>query len=122
IVACLLHWGLFGILTIQLYLYYEAFPNDRLFINCLVYGVYTVELTRTILITRDSFTAFGYGFGNISALTDIHLNWLTVPVMGGFVACVGQCFYAYRIYILSKSRMLTTLIVAVSSFQFSRRC
>jgi len=114
IVACLLHWGLFGTLTIQLYLYYEAFPNDRLSVNYLVYGVYTVELARTILVTHDAFTAFGYGFGNVSALTNIHLNWLTVPILGGIVACVGQSFYAYRIYIFSKSRIIPTLIVAVA--------
>ncbi|KAJ7208627.1 hypothetical protein GGX14DRAFT_633504, partial [Mycena pura] len=114
IIACLLHWGLFGTLTIQLYLYYEAFPNDRLSVNYLVYGVYTVELARTILVTHDAFTAFGYGFGNLSALTNIHLNWLTVPILGGIVACVGQSFYAYRIYIFSKSRIIPTLIVAVA--------
>ncbi|KAJ7207259.1 hypothetical protein GGX14DRAFT_456735 [Mycena pura] len=115
IIAYLVHWGLCGSLAIQLYLYYEAFPNDRLSTKCLVYGVYTVEIAQTILITHDAFSVFGYGFGNLSALTSMHFNWLTVPIMSGFVACVGQFFYAYRIYVLSNSKIIPTLIVAVSS-------
>ncbi|KAF8142933.1 hypothetical protein K438DRAFT_1634528, partial [Mycena galopus ATCC 62051] len=115
IVAYLLHWGLFGTLSIQLYLYYQAFPNDRLSNKCLVYGVYIVELAQTILVTHDAFSNFGYGFGNLSALTNMHFDWLTVPIMSGFaVACVGQSFYAYRVYILSKSKITPILIVAVS--------
>lgn len=40
IIACLLHWGLFGTLSVQLYLYYLAFPKDRTSTKCLVYGIY----------------------------------------------------------------------------------
>ncbi|KAJ7190403.1 hypothetical protein GGX14DRAFT_483216, partial [Mycena pura] len=44
----------------------------------------------------------------------MHFSWLTVPTMSGIVACVGQSFYAYRVYILSNSRIIPALIVAVS--------
>lgn len=73
--------------TCILDLYYEAFPNDRLSVNYLVYGVYLIELARTILVTHDAFGSFGYGFGNIETLTNIHLNWLTVPILGGIGTC-----------------------------------
>ncbi|KAJ7473515.1 hypothetical protein FB451DRAFT_1249435 [Mycena latifolia] len=114
IVAALLHWGLFGILSIQIYLYYQAFPNDRPSTKCLVYIVYVIELVQTILLTHDLFKVFGYNYGNLLTLTKIYFDWLTVPVMSGLVAFIGQSFYAYRVYVLSKSWYIPCFIVIIS--------
>ncbi|KAJ7642365.1 hypothetical protein DFH06DRAFT_999870 [Mycena polygramma] len=122
LVGYLLHWGLFGTLSIQLYLYYQAFPNDRLFNKCLVYTIYAIEFVQTMLMTDAAFSSFAYGFGDVSALDDVHFEWLTVPVMSGIVAFIGQSFYAYRLYKLSKSRWLPLLIVVVNDFYSSPSC
>ncbi|KAK0459357.1 uncharacterized protein EV420DRAFT_1642322 [Desarmillaria tabescens] len=114
IIAYLLHWGLFGTLSVQLYLYYLAFPKDRRSTKCLVYGIYIVEFVQTMLVTHDAFAEFGYGFGDIDALTGMYFNWLTVPIMSAVVAGVGQVFYAYRIFILSRSRTVPIFIACVS--------
>ncbi|KAJ6528795.1 hypothetical protein DFH09DRAFT_157761 [Mycena vulgaris] len=110
----LLHWGLFGTLSVQLYLYYQAFPNDRWSIKCLVYTVYTIELVQTILLTHDAFIIFGYGFGDPSVLAEVGFDWLTIPIMSGLVAFIGQSFYAYRVHVLSKSWFIPILIVVVA--------
>ncbi|KAK0241168.1 hypothetical protein EDD85DRAFT_992751 [Armillaria nabsnona] len=115
VVAYLLHWGLFGTLSVQLYLYYLAFPKDRIFTKCLVYGIYIVEFVQMMFVTHDVLAMFGYGFGDLEALTRMDFNWLVVPVMGGVVACVGQVFYAYRIFILSSSRIVPPFVTCVSS-------
>ncbi|KAJ6464768.1 hypothetical protein C8R47DRAFT_67878 [Mycena vitilis] len=114
LVGYLLHWGLFGTLSIQLYLYYQAFPNDRLFNKCLVYTICAIEFVQTMLMTDAAFSSFAYGFGDVSALDDVRFEWLTVPVMSGIVAFIGQSFYAHRLYKLSKSRWLPLLIVVFS--------
>ncbi|KAK0236500.1 hypothetical protein EDD85DRAFT_1011338 [Armillaria nabsnona] len=103
IVACLLNWGLFGTLSVQLYLYYLAFPDDRRSLKYL-----------TMVVARDTFVTFGYGFGDVEVLTRMNYNWLTVPIMSAVVAGVGQVFYAYRIFILSKSRIIPTFIICIS--------
>ncbi|PBK61272.1 hypothetical protein ARMSODRAFT_1025792 [Armillaria solidipes] len=112
--AYLLHWRLFGTLSVQLYLYHLAFPNDRKFTKCLVYSIYIVEFVQTMLVTYDAFAMFGYGFGNIDALTAMDFHWLVVPIMSGIVACAGQVFYAYRIFMLSKSRIVPIFVISVS--------
>ncbi|KAK0241046.1 hypothetical protein EDD85DRAFT_948138 [Armillaria nabsnona] len=114
IIAFLLHWGLFGTLSVQLYLYYLAFPKDRKITKCLVYGVYIVEFVQTMLFTHDAFAMFGYGFGDIEALIRMNFNWLTIPIMSAAVAFVGQVFYAYRIFKLSKSRVVPIFVICVS--------
>ena len=72
-------------------LYYQAFPKDRKSTKHLVYGLYVVELIQTILVTYDAFAIFGYGFGDLEALTKIHFNWLVVPIMGG----IGTYYVQY---------------------------
>ncbi|PBK87013.1 hypothetical protein ARMGADRAFT_1086119 [Armillaria gallica] len=118
IVGYLLNWGLFGTLSVQLYLYYLAFPNDRQFIKYLVYGIYIVEFVQTILVSHDAFAIFGYGFGDLDALTEVHFNWLILPIMSAVTASVGQGFYAYRIYILSRSRIVPAFVICVSLTSF----
>ncbi|PBK88496.1 hypothetical protein ARMGADRAFT_1167961 [Armillaria gallica] len=118
LVGYLLNWGLFGTLSVQLYLYYLAFPKDRQFIKYLVYGIYIVEFVQTILVSHDAFAMFGYGFGDLDALTEVHFNWLIVPIMSAVIACVGQSFYAYRIYILSRSRIVPAFVICVSLTSF----
>ncbi|KAJ7267578.1 hypothetical protein B0H12DRAFT_1097837 [Mycena haematopus] len=114
IVAYMVHWGLFGALTIQIFLYFEAFPNDRNSTKCLAYGVYCFELVQTILASHDAFREFGYGFGDLTALTAMDYNWLIVPVMTSILSFIGQTFYAYRIHVLSKSWIMPVLILATS--------
>ncbi|PBK86558.1 hypothetical protein ARMGADRAFT_530897 [Armillaria gallica] len=114
IIACLLHWGLFGTLSVQLYLYYLAFPKDRKFTKRLVYGIYIIEFVQTMFFTHDAFAMFGYGFSDIEALTRMYFGWLTVPIMTGIVAYVGQVFYACRIFVLSKSPIVPIFVTYVS--------
>ncbi|KAK0486502.1 hypothetical protein IW261DRAFT_1559916 [Armillaria novae-zelandiae] len=114
IVAYLLHWGLFGTLSVQLYLYYLAFPMDRKFTKYLVYGLYIVEFAQTMIFTHDAFATFGYGFGDIEALTGMYSKWFTVPIMSAVSACIGQAFYAYRIFVLSKSLIVPIFVICVS--------
>ncbi|KAK0236474.1 hypothetical protein EDD85DRAFT_642972 [Armillaria nabsnona] len=114
IVGSLLNWGLFGTLSVQLYLYYLAFPNDRRFIKYLVYGIYVIEFVQTMFIIHDVFATFGYGFGDMDTLTTRHLSWFTVPIISAVAAGVVHVFYAYRIFILSKSRIIPIFIICIS--------
>ncbi|PBK84751.1 hypothetical protein ARMGADRAFT_893202, partial [Armillaria gallica] len=113
-IGCLLNWGLFGTLSVQLYLYYLAFPNDRRFIKYLVYGIYVIEFVETMLVAHDMFATFGYGFGDMDALNKMTLYWLASPIISAVVSCAGQVFYAYRIFIVSKSRIISIFIICVS--------
>ncbi|KAJ7327852.1 hypothetical protein DFH08DRAFT_816026 [Mycena albidolilacea] len=114
ILGYLLNWGLLGALTVQLYLYYGAFPQDPGFTKFLVYTVYTIVLVQTVLMTHRAFTSFVYGFGDPSALTSLGFEWFSLPILSGLVAFIGQAFYAYRICTLSKSWKMPVFIVTVS--------
>ncbi|KAJ7453262.1 hypothetical protein B0H11DRAFT_2326507 [Mycena galericulata] len=115
IIGYLADWALFATLTVQIYLYYQAFPNDQLWIKCLVYTVYSIDLVQIIFNTLDAFKTFGYQFGDLSALTQIRFGWLTSPTLTGLVSFIVQSFYAFRLYKLSGSRVISALITVASA-------
>ncbi|THU84474.1 hypothetical protein K435DRAFT_664125, partial [Dendrothele bispora CBS 962.96] len=112
LIGYLLHWGLFGALTIQLYIYYMAFPKDRAVLKIIVYFVYFLELFQTILVTHNCFRSYASGFGDYDALVEVRLLWFTLPVMSAIVSCIGQLFFAYRIHVLSQSKVLPMIVIA----------
>lgn len=96
----------------------------------LVYGVYTIETIQTILITHDAHEGYARGFGNLAALDSAHYEWLAVPILSGIgmlylcfsqlvlncsflVSCIVQLFYAYRVWLLSRSPWISGVIAGV---------
>ncbi|KAK0236217.1 hypothetical protein EDD85DRAFT_1010533 [Armillaria nabsnona] len=121
IVACLLNWGLFGTLSVQLYLCYLAFPNDRRFTKHLVYGIYVIEFVQTTLVAHDMFATYGYGFGDMDALTGMKFNWLTVPIMSAIAACVADLLCIPNLHIVEVTNHLDirhlSMLTGIYSFQ-----
>ncbi|KAF9003213.1 hypothetical protein BDQ17DRAFT_1409070 [Cyathus striatus] len=130
----LLNWGLYGVLSVQVYVYYLAFPNDRLYSKIPVYFVFLLESVQSILIAHDAFKAYAKGFDKYAALINQYFTWLTMPIIGGIgaktytsrmkylmvffylAALIVQLFYAYRISLL-KSRKPAMLIVVLAIMQ-----
>ncbi|KAF9254621.1 hypothetical protein L218DRAFT_1082252 [Marasmius fiardii PR-910] len=84
----LFNWGLFGALSIQVYIYYLGFPNDRSIPKTMVGSVYVLELLQTVLATKDGFDYFGAGWGNMIALDQVGILWFSIPVM----TCLSALF------------------------------
>ncbi|KAF9262829.1 hypothetical protein L218DRAFT_840393, partial [Marasmius fiardii PR-910] len=114
----LFNYGLYGVLTVQTYIYYNAFPNDRAAFQAIVYGVYIVETVQTVMVTWDAFQNFTFGFGQPGALDKMNLLWFDCCLIDGAVAFVVQAYFAYRIYRLSKSKTLTGIILFMALAQF----
>ncbi|THH31585.1 hypothetical protein EUX98_g2623 [Antrodiella citrinella] len=114
----LFNWGLFGALTVQVYIYYLSFPNDRRLSKGIVLFTYIIEVLQTVLATRDAFRNFATGWGNMIELNAVGWLWFSVPVLGSMISCLGQVFYAWRISILSRSYVVPSVIMVLSLMQF----
>ncbi|KAH8088903.1 hypothetical protein BXZ70DRAFT_498943 [Cristinia sonorae] len=97
-IAYLIHWGLFGILTVQCYIYYIAFPKDGWITKGTVALGYFLETVQVGFITYDGYRAFGKGWGNLLELDKVGLLWFGLSMMVCFVTTLCQHFYAWRIY------------------------
>jgi len=113
----LFNWGLYGVLSCQVYVYYLAFPKDGRWTKLLVGGIYLLETVQTIIITHDAFNAYAKGYGNLNALGSAQLEWLAVPIFSGIVSCTVQMYYGYRLQLLSGSKLLGLVIAAIALTQ-----
>ncbi|TFK37863.1 hypothetical protein BDQ12DRAFT_607194, partial [Crucibulum laeve] len=115
----LFNWGLYGALVVQVYIYHIGFSNDRAAWKVLVGCIFVFETAQTILMTHDVFKTFAEGYGNLAALNSTQLVWLAVPILGGIVSCCVQIFYAYRIYVISSSKVIAIVITLLALMQGS---
>jgi len=104
---------LFGVLTVQVYVYHMNFPDDLNYIKGFVYTVFLIELASILMSISDMFQWFGSGYGNLIALGNIQLSGVDTPMLGAFVAAAVQMFYCYRIYTINKKARWVSVIVAL---------
>ncbi|KIP08630.1 hypothetical protein PHLGIDRAFT_69091, partial [Phlebiopsis gigantea 11061_1 CR5-6] len=80
LLGSLFNWGLFGVLSLQVYLYHYAFPNDGPFRKILVSIVYVLDTAQTFVVTGDVFQVYAKHYGEVDQLSAMHNEWLAVPV------------------------------------------
>ncbi|KAK0200453.1 hypothetical protein DFS33DRAFT_1361690 [Desarmillaria ectypa] len=120
LIGTFLNLALYGVLCDQVYIYYISFPKDRLASKIIVYVLWLIESVQTVLNVYDMFDTFCYDFGNISELDGVHLSWFNVPILSGFVGCVCQLFYAWRMHkFTKKARWISITLSMVAFIQFS---
>ena len=71
------------------------------------------EWVQTGLITDFAFNNFVYKYGNPAVLVLFHNTWFSVSIMTAVVSCAVQCFFSWRIWILSRSKVLVGAILSV---------
>ncbi|KAG2049335.1 hypothetical protein BDR06DRAFT_999276 [Suillus hirtellus] len=113
------NWGLYGVLATQLYTYHQAGFQDNRLIKSIVHGLFVLETLQLIMATHDSFHTLALGWGNDGDLLNVWLSWFDLPVLTGITSATIQCFYAWRLYILSKSLVLVITIAAIALVQGS---
>ncbi|KAH9477717.1 hypothetical protein JR316_0009943 [Psilocybe cubensis] len=110
----LVTWGLQGVLCVQVYNYYLSFPDDPKYMKGLVYSCLALELAQTLMVTRDTHLVFAAGYGDLMALDHLHLLWLTLPILGGIVGLLCHLTFAWRISLLSGSKIVGVIIAALA--------
>ncbi|KAH8088914.1 hypothetical protein BXZ70DRAFT_499772 [Cristinia sonorae] len=114
LIGHLLNGVLYGVLTVQVYLYYVSFPGDSCRMKIVVALVYLLETTQLIIASYDAFRMFSINWGNPEGIDDMGLLWLSMPVLIGMISCLSQMFYCWRIYGMSQNRLLAGTIVLFS--------
>jgi len=100
IFGLLFSWALYGILTVQVYLYHLCF-EDKKGLRYLVYAVYLLDTLQTILTGFDANYWFGSGFGNVVKLSNPYASAFDSPMLDGLLSLIVQWYFCYRIWVLS---------------------
>ena len=77
-----IHWPFFvyKFLDATIDMYYLAFPKDGVYMKCLVYGIYFLQLVQFILIIKTGFWIFVANSGVVAVFDRIENLWLSVPI------------------------------------------
>ncbi|KAF8633161.1 hypothetical protein AX17_004662 [Amanita inopinata Kibby_2008] len=125
IIGNLLNWCLLGILTVQVYLYYLAFPRDRRWIKAVVYITYILETAQTFLLTRDLMAFVNVTnprvvtkSGHLYHVDKVpQFSTIVIPSVDGLVALLSQGLYSHRIQVITKSTIITWIIRSLAVVQ-----
>jgi hypothetical protein len=120
--------------------YYQLFfPKDTKWLKLLIYGLFLWDVAQTFIFTQSWFDPLAAKWGDKDALNKIGTSWFSVPFMSAVCECmmtycgsltfayrkcnvasmVVQCFYAWRVWRLSHSKILAGLITAVRASSLS---
>ncbi|THU80176.1 hypothetical protein K435DRAFT_764819 [Dendrothele bispora CBS 962.96] len=113
------NWGLMGALTVQVYIYHISFPGDRVIFKALVYILYLLEWAQTFSATYDAVHWFGYGWGNNDTLDQIYTEFLNIPIFTSTIGAAVQIFFGWRIFTLSRSKVLFGFIILMALIQLA---
>ncbi|KAJ7579142.1 hypothetical protein C8J56DRAFT_1110281 [Mycena floridula] len=115
LIGLLLNFCLFGVLTVQTYVYHLSFPNDKVQLRLLVAFVFVYELVSTIMSAIDAFNWFASGFGNLAEAVSPGLSPIYSPMGEGFIASVVQLYFCYRIWIIEPKAWWLSIFIACMS-------
>ncbi|KAH9942790.1 hypothetical protein B0H21DRAFT_810767 [Amylocystis lapponica] len=113
------NWALQGVLIVQVYIYHTCFQKDSLALRLFVYGVLIFEIVQTGLVTEFAFDIYVYDYGNVASLIAFHNTWFSSPIMEAMISAAVQIFFAWRIYIVSKTMILAGGIAFLSFSQMT---
>jgi hypothetical protein len=115
LIGTLINWLFYGVLSVQTYVYYLNFPDDKIGNQIAVYGTFIFETVQTAMTGADMYFWFATGFGNMDHIGNVNITPADIPLLCGIIAGVVQFFFAYRIYTLRRSYLWISILIVLTS-------
>ncbi|KAH8824870.1 hypothetical protein DL96DRAFT_1736440 [Flagelloscypha sp. PMI_526] len=97
-----------------LHKYTVTFPKDRLALKSLIYFLFVIETSKTLLSTYYILDTYGSNYGVYTQLSKLGVTWLSVPIMTSLVSGTVQLFLTWRILTLGKSWVIAAPIAMIA--------
>lgn len=118
LLGSLMSWGLFGVVVLQIYLYFQWYPKDRRMIKLLVLSLLILECADTAISTNATWLFMVSGWGNPATLMAAPWSFSVAIILTALTAYLAQIFFARRLWVFSKNVIVSGLIVAIAFAQF----
>ncbi|KAA1476147.1 hypothetical protein DENSPDRAFT_843047 [Dentipellis sp. KUC8613] len=110
---------LFGVTTVQLYLYYQGKFKDLWWTRGLVWLIWLTELLHTVFFWIYLYRVTVTYYGDPTHLVESHWTLNVSSFFDGLIGGSVQAYFAFRVYRFSQNLPLLLLSWAVSLVQFS---
>ncbi|EJF57076.1 hypothetical protein DICSQDRAFT_92661 [Dichomitus squalens LYAD-421 SS1] len=109
---------LYGIMITQTYLYFNVYRKDRLWMKLFVALLFLCDTLNCAFDITFLYIPLVNNFGNDSAL--MYASWVfaTDPVMTALIGSLVQCFFAWRVKVLTNSWPAVFFIATCAIVQF----
>ncbi|CAA7270107.1 unnamed protein product [Cyclocybe aegerita] len=110
---------LFGIATVQAYIYYSNFPEDKVKLKILVAVVWILELAHCISICHSLYFFTISSYGDPRALIKPPSTLYLTIIFSGFIVPIVQAFFAERVRVISGRLLIPIVCWTLSVVRFS---
>ncbi|KAI0771709.1 hypothetical protein BD413DRAFT_61235 [Trametes elegans] len=107
--ACILY----GVTTLQTFMYYQTFSNDSRFLKGVVGTVWVLESVHTALCMEMVYTYSVTHFGDYDFLGNIYWGAGASILVGVFISAVVHAFYIRRVWIMSSGSIPVTAFISL---------
>ncbi|KAF5346046.1 hypothetical protein D9756_010841 [Leucocoprinus leucothites] len=114
IIGIVLDWFLYGILTMQYFMYVNNSGKDRSWLRIIVHILFILDSFQTFISMADMFYWFVYNFGNPSTMQELHYASIGGPFCYAIIACIVQIVYCWRMWVLARWRILPAILAFLS--------
>ncbi|KAJ7439363.1 hypothetical protein FB451DRAFT_1377974 [Mycena latifolia] len=108
-IGVLTSYALFGVTTIQVYVYYSRFPRDPRELKLLVAFVWSCEMAHAVCIGHTLYGMTVSDFAHPELLILVPKSLAIAVMFSGIIGAAVQVFFAFRIYGVSKSLWIPCL-------------
>ncbi|KAH8795920.1 hypothetical protein DL96DRAFT_1197063 [Flagelloscypha sp. PMI_526] len=105
---------LFGVLTVQYYLYHIRFPEDSSWIKCLALLIWLFELGHQVSISHSAYVIMITNYGNPHALFSSPQSIHSLSMFACAVSFTVRGFYIYRLWRFHRSWVLVIFLSMLS--------
>jgi hypothetical protein len=118
LVAVMLATFMFGIFSIQVYIYILRYPKDHIGLRLFVRGLWILDLVHSVLISVLAYHYMVTNFVNPLALLQLHWSLFAALITEALIVSLIQVFFAIRIYRINrKQKALYTITIFLSVVQ-----
>ncbi|KAH8109870.1 hypothetical protein DFH11DRAFT_1730779 [Phellopilus nigrolimitatus] len=114
--SVMLSMALWGVGCVQIYYYFNMYPEDKRWIKTLVIVVWVFDSVHQGLLTHSCYTYLITNYGNPLFLTHVVRSLLVMVLMSGVVCLLVQSFLVHRVWILSHKNIFVVSFLMLLVF------
>ncbi|KAJ4479272.1 hypothetical protein J3R30DRAFT_3477076 [Lentinula aciculospora] len=123
LVGVALEWGLLGILSLQVYTFYTNSDKEKLGIRILVYTLFTLSITHSIIAFTWTWRFLISGWGNLDIFLIVPWQASAHTILSGTMTMLEQLFFCWRLWAFNSKKLLircvVTVVVLISLMQWT---
>ncbi|KAJ7734758.1 hypothetical protein DFH07DRAFT_967473 [Mycena maculata] len=116
-----LAWGLYGVMSMQTFSYFQKFPKDNIWLKLLVTGLWVLDTLQLVLIGCVLYYWLITNYANPAALVDSPWTFNIGILVTNLIVIIVELFLTYRVFIrksMSNRNYFLSGIIVLLSFSY----